>query len=77
VRRFRVVSLCAPVLAALLLLPPMAAVAAGDFYTAPSPLAVSAPGALIRTQPAPVLLPGVRATTVMYHSRTRTTMTSQ
>jgi hypothetical protein len=70
VRRFGVVSLCAPVLAALLLLPPMAAVAADDFYTAPSPLAIGAPGALIRTQPAPVLLAGVRATTVMYHSRT-------
>jgi hypothetical protein len=69
-RRFIVVSLCTAVLATVVLSPSMAAAAAGDFYAAPSPLAAGAPGALIRTQPAPVLLPGVRATTVMYHSCT-------
>lgn len=69
-RRFSVVSVCVAVLATLLLSPSMTAATAGDFYQAPSPLPAGAPGALIRTQPAPVLLlPIARATTVMYHSR--------
>jgi hypothetical protein len=60
---------------AAVLLPAAGASAADPFYAAPSPLPHGAPGALIRTRPAAITLPGAQpftATTVMYHSRTAT-----
>ncbi|MEV8609602.1 lipase family protein [Amycolatopsis sp. NPDC051373] len=58
-------------LVAAVLSPPAASAVPADFYQAPSPLPSGAPGAVIRTQPAPVLATALTATatTVMYHSR--------
>lgn len=51
-----------------------AGTASTDFYRAPSPLPFGAPGTVIRSRSATVALgpgaPAVRASTVMYHSRT-------
>jgi hypothetical protein len=61
----------AALVAASVVSPTAASAAPADFYQAPSPLPSGAPGAVIRTQPAPVLATALTATatTVMYHSR--------
>jgi len=58
-----------------------AGTASTDFYRAPSPLPFAAPGTVIRSRSATVVLgpgaPATRASTVMYHSRTTADRTSR